>query len=202
MFSQDPLTCRPLLSELNVSLLLLNMVTRPPWSQNCLSWQRSVAGHAARRAAPPRMARSRRQTGAGVFISSSGWWRTENWHEIRRYREKCTDHGTRAATQMLTTVTQHHIVWERVTLLPESGLASKNLNIPWQIFLPRHFSHIQEIINYIFVGLLFCNLYINIVNNYRWGLISSIGRNAVFELYKLQTSNLSATRDAVAIRSI
>ena len=111
MFSQDPLTRRPLLSELNVSLLLLNMVTRPPWSQNCLSLQRSVAGHVAMRAATPWMARRRRQTGAGVIISSSGWWRIENWHKIRRYREKCTDHGTRAATQMLTTVTQHRIVW-------------------------------------------------------------------------------------------
>ena len=58
IYMMFPLTCRPLLSELNVSLLLLNMVTLPWASQNCLSLQRPGSGQEVRmRSAWPRMTR-------------------------------------------------------------------------------------------------------------------------------------------------
>ena len=86
---------------------------------------------------------------------------------MRRYAERNAQ-TTGQGQQMMTTVTQHSIVSERVTLLPESGLATAKIPTFLDKFSsPGSFSHVHEIINYIFAGLLFCNLYINIVNNYR-----------------------------------
>ena len=89
------LTCRPLLSELNVSLLLLNMVTLPWASQNCLSLQRLGSGHEVRmRSAWPWMTRREiRSTGIMIMEMDDQDWELSQdaeitWREMHRPRDK------------------------------------------------------------------------------------------------------------------
>ena len=161
MFSQTPLTCRPLLSELNVSLLLLNIVTRPPWSQNCLSLQRPGSGHEVRIiSVQPWMTRMETRSEITIIVMENGELSQDA--EIKGDVHRPRDKGNNADDDH-SYPTQH--CPERVTLLPESGPASKIPTFLDKFSSLGSFSHIHEIINYIF-GLLFCNLYINIVNNY------------------------------------
>lgn len=133
-----PLTCRPLLSELNVSLLLLNMVTSPPWSQNCLSLQRPGSGHEVRisSARPPR---TRREDRSGITIMVMENW--DNWEltqdaEIPREVHRPRDKGNNADDDH-SYPTLH--CPERVYLVIRARSGQHNSNIPWQIFLPRQF---------------------------------------------------------------
>ena len=137
MFSLSPLTCRPLLSELKVSLLLLNMVTLPRASQNCLSLQRPGSAHEVRmRSARPRM--TRREIRSGIMITEMDDQDWELTQDAEIHREKCTDHGTRATDDDHSYPTQHCLRACCLVTRVRSG-HSKNPNIPWQIFLPRQF---------------------------------------------------------------
>ena len=146
-----PLTCRPLLSELKESLLLLNCVSRPWASQNCLSVQERGWTHEARMAAWPLMAgrevssregmvimETRSWEGLvildtrsweGIMIMVMHWW-TGNWLLMQKTdrTENCTNRETRAATTDDDQSDQSYptlLLLERVTLLPDSELASK-----------------------------------------------------------------------------
>ena len=73
--SARPLTWRPLRSVLKESLLALKAVTRPRWSQNCLSEHFSPGGQVERMARREGPGRSRRSK-ARVGMMSSGQLRT------------------------------------------------------------------------------------------------------------------------------